>query len=103
MILKDRRKETQVSKPKKHETEKYACSEEANRYIALALSVWESARMSTSPSTANAKKKEAVGWAVQAAKKVAEEEVDHGKTLAECLRIAAQVLMEKAEEIKESL
>lgn len=83
---------------KKHDVTKHLNSEAVELYLSLARSVWESAMMSSSPTAANAKKKEAVGWAVLAAKKVAEEEVDRGKTLEECLHIAAQVLIEKAKE-----
>ena len=98
MMITSERKQSMI----KHKKRLYGNNKDVLRFLSLALNVWDSAMLSNSPSTANAKKKEAVGWAILAAKKVAEEEVENGSSLQECLRVAAQFLLE-AKEIEENV
>lgn len=74
-----------------------APSKEVKLSLAAAVTVWKSA-MGLSERQADCKRKEAVGWMITAAKLTAEEEMDSGKDLADCLRAAAQILLDKAEE-----
>lgn len=56
--------------------------------------------MTLPPEQAFNKKKESFGWALLVAKRAAEEEIDRGKLLSECLRTAAQILLDEAEDLE---
>lgn len=70
-------------------------SDLARRYLDMAQSLWRAASK-CDPDISLLKKREALGYALLAARAEAEDENASGGSLAECLRRAAQVLLDEA-------
>lgn len=68
-------------------------------FFTIMESLWSSS-VGQPPYESMVKKKEAVGWACVAAKDKAEEAVDKGKSLSDCLKEAAEELLLKAKELE---
>lgn len=87
---------------KKHRPLPAALREKIDLYFCMVLSTWKGAMDALGHGGHKEhihKRKEAVGWACSAARVVAEESAAEGLSLADCLRRAAAILMDKADEL----